>query len=143
MLCLLQLFLSLVAGFFRSRRDLLMENLALRQQLTILKPQHPHPRVAVSDKLVWLILRRLWYGLSQLAERPHTTLQKASRRHSTASMTNSDRFHTGGGNLFLSRIVSYPKHSWIIPSLFPSAAICFSTDIDENQLKWSDNRKSS
>jgi putative transposase len=45
---------------FRSRRDLLLENLALRQQLVGLKQRYPRPRVSTFDKLFWLILRRLW-----------------------------------------------------------------------------------
>jgi transposase InsO family protein len=43
-----------------SRRDLLSENLALRQQLAVLKRKHPQPRLAASDKLFWVVLRRLW-----------------------------------------------------------------------------------
>jgi putative transposase len=46
--------------FFRSRRDLLLENLALRQQLAVLKRRRSHPHVAVTDRLFWVILRRFW-----------------------------------------------------------------------------------
>ncbi len=48
--------------FFRSRRNLMLENLALRQQLTVLSARHPHPRFAVPDRLFWVILRRFWSG---------------------------------------------------------------------------------
>ena len=37
MLCLLRLLPALVSRLFRSRHDLLLENLALRQQLAVLK----------------------------------------------------------------------------------------------------------
>ena len=37
-----------------------LENLALRQQLDVLKPRYPRPQVSTSDKLFWVILRRLW-----------------------------------------------------------------------------------
>jgi hypothetical protein len=47
---------------FSSRRDLILENLALRQQLGVLKRKHPQPRLAASDRLFWVILRRLWSG---------------------------------------------------------------------------------
>jgi putative transposase len=60
MLCLLRLLLVLVTRFSCSRRDLLLENLALRQQLITLKRKHPRSRVAVSDKLFWVLLRRFW-----------------------------------------------------------------------------------
>jgi transposase InsO family protein len=45
-----------------SRRDLLLENLALRQQLVVLRQKHPQPRFAAPDKLFWVILRRIWSG---------------------------------------------------------------------------------
>src|SRR5271169_1295702 len=60
MLCLLRLLPVPVIGFFRSRRDLLLENFALRQQLAVLKRRHSHPRLAVTDRLFWVILRRFW-----------------------------------------------------------------------------------
>jgi putative transposase len=55
----------LATRFFRSRRDLLLENLALRQQLAVLKVRHPQPRFAASDKLFWVMLCRLWPGWKQ------------------------------------------------------------------------------
>jgi transposase InsO family protein len=60
MLRLPRLLAVLATRFFRSRRDLLLENLALRQQLAVLKQKHPQPRFAVPDKLFWVIVRRLW-----------------------------------------------------------------------------------
>jgi hypothetical protein len=60
MLCLVKLLPVPVIVFFRSRRDLLLENFALRQQLAVLKRRDPRPRLAVSDRLFWVILRRFW-----------------------------------------------------------------------------------
>jgi hypothetical protein len=60
MLRLLRLLFVLVARCFHSRRDLLLENLALRQQLGVLKGRHPQIRFAVPDKAFWLALRRFW-----------------------------------------------------------------------------------
>lgn len=60
MLRSLKLLFVLLFQSARSRRDLLLENLALRQQLAVLKQRHPQPRFAAPDKLFWLILRRLW-----------------------------------------------------------------------------------
>jgi hypothetical protein len=62
---LLSLSSVLATRFFRSRRDLLLENVALRQQLAVLKVRHPQPRFAASDKLFWVILCRLWPGWKQ------------------------------------------------------------------------------
>src|SRR5580700_1824943 len=65
MLRLVKLLLVPVIRFFSSRRDLLLENLALRQQLGVLKRRHSHPRLAVTDRVFWVILRRFWYGWRQ------------------------------------------------------------------------------
>jgi putative transposase len=62
---LLSLLSVLATRFYRSRRDLLLENLALRQQLAVLKVRYRQPRFAASDKLFWVILRRLWPGWKQ------------------------------------------------------------------------------
>jgi hypothetical protein len=47
---------------FRTRRNLLLENLVLRQQLTELKRKRPRPRIAALDKLFWVLARRFWSG---------------------------------------------------------------------------------
>ena len=39
-----------VTRFFRSRQNLLLENLALRQQITVLKRRHPRPKLSPLDK---------------------------------------------------------------------------------------------
>ena len=62
MLRSLKLLFVLLVWSIRSRRDLLLENLALRQQLGMLKQKHPQPRFAAPDKLFWVVLRRLWPG---------------------------------------------------------------------------------
>ena len=62
MLRSLKLLLVLLVRSVRSHRDLLLENLALRQQLAVLKQRHPQPRFAASDKLFWGTLRRFWPG---------------------------------------------------------------------------------
>ena len=53
-----------LAGVFRSRRRLVLENLALRQQLTVLKRRRPRPILGLFDKL-WVIARRIWSGWKQ------------------------------------------------------------------------------
>jgi putative transposase len=46
----LRLMAVLSTRLFRSRRDLLLENLALRQQLSVFKRKRPQPRLVPSDK---------------------------------------------------------------------------------------------
>ena len=58
----LRLILVLYSRFFHSRRDLLLENLALRQQLGVLQRRRPQLRFGISDKFFWVILGRLWPG---------------------------------------------------------------------------------
>jgi putative transposase len=49
----------------RARRSLLLENLAPRQQLAVLKRRHPRPRLDLLDKLFWVAIRRFWFGWQQ------------------------------------------------------------------------------
>src|ERR1035441_9957440 len=62
MIVWLRHFLSWVVSAFRSREDLILENLALRQQLLALYSQRPRRRLTASHKLFWVVLRRLWAG---------------------------------------------------------------------------------
>jgi len=43
---------------FKSRRQLLLENLALRQQVTMLRKSVKRPRATVADKLFWILFSR-------------------------------------------------------------------------------------
>ena len=65
MLNALELLLVSMVRSFRSRRNLLLENLALRQQLAVLKRKYPRPRPALFDKLFWVLARRFWSGWKQ------------------------------------------------------------------------------
>src|SRR3984885_1948032 len=57
--------LGTLVRFSRARRTRLLENLALRQQLAVLKRRHPRPRLDLLDKLFWVAVRRLWSGWQQ------------------------------------------------------------------------------
>jgi hypothetical protein len=59
---MLRLFFLLVIRSVRSRHDLLLDNLALRQQLAVLARRRPQPKFSQSDRLFWIALRRLWPG---------------------------------------------------------------------------------
>jgi hypothetical protein len=52
--------LSHLSAFFRSRYNLALEILALRQQLGVLKRKRPHPRLRIQDRIFWTLFRRLW-----------------------------------------------------------------------------------
>ena len=44
----------------RCRYDLATENLALRQQLAVMKYQCPRPRLTDTDRFFWVLLSRIW-----------------------------------------------------------------------------------
>ena len=54
--------LGWLIGAFRSRQDLVLENLALRQQLLTLHAQRPRRRFTTPQKLFWVLLRNGWAG---------------------------------------------------------------------------------
>lgn len=54
-----------ILNLFRSRQDLILENLALRQQLLALHTKRPRGRLATVHKLFWIALRRVWSGWKQ------------------------------------------------------------------------------
>jgi putative transposase len=67
-------FILLIATFvhslFRSKRQLVVENLALRQQVVMLRKSVKKPRPSVADKLFWIMFsryvdgwRKILYGL--------------------------------------------------------------------------------
>jgi transposase InsO family protein len=59
-------FLLFLTAFFTSsfkeRRDLALENLALRQQLAVLKQERKRPAIKNRDRLFWVWLSRIWRG---------------------------------------------------------------------------------
>ena len=62
MLDLFWLGFGALARLFRRRGSLVLENLALRQQLAVLKRRHPRPHLGLLDKLFWVAARRFWSG---------------------------------------------------------------------------------
>src|SRR5207237_8883101 len=54
---------GMLVRFFRERRSLLLENLALRQQRVALKRRHPRPSLGLFDKLFWVIALWIWSAL--------------------------------------------------------------------------------
>ncbi|MCU1224360.1 MAG: transposase, partial [Edaphobacter sp.] len=71
------LWFGLLDRSLRSRRRLLVENLALRQQLTVLKHKHPKPRLGMVDKLFWVLASRFWsdWKKSLLVVTPETVVR--------------------------------------------------------------------
>ncbi len=56
----MNLLLSFLSAFFRSRYHIGLEILSPRQQLGVLKRKHPRPQFRVQNRFFWILLRRLW-----------------------------------------------------------------------------------
>lgn len=71
------LWFGAIVRLFRSRQDLLVENLALRQQLSVFKRRNRRPKLAVLDKLFWVLARRFWsdWKKSLLVVTPETVVR--------------------------------------------------------------------
>jgi hypothetical protein len=61
----------------RTQRALVLENLALRHQLAVLRRSTPRPRLRPSDRLFWILLSRLWHGWAEAVAivRPETVIR--------------------------------------------------------------------
>ena len=44
----------------QSRDELILENLALRQQLSVFRREHLRPRLSWRDRVFWVCLKRVW-----------------------------------------------------------------------------------
>lgn len=73
------------ASALRSRRELALENLALRHQLAVLQRQSKRPPLEDRDRLFWSGLRRLWpsWDKALVLVRPETVVRwhRAGFRH--------------------------------------------------------------
>src|SRR5215471_6179829 len=85
-----RLFIGTMVRLFRSQRSLLLENLALRQQLSVLKRRHPRPSLVSFERLFWVVARRVWSAWKQslLIVTPET----AVRWHRTGFLLYWGRF---------------------------------------------------
>ena len=61
---------------FKDRRDLALENLALRQQLAVFKRIHKRPLIETKDRLFWIWLSRVWmeWSASLIIVKPETVI---------------------------------------------------------------------
>ena len=57
---MLYLILNLLRDLVRPRTDLLLENMALRQQINVLRRDNPKPHFTMWDRAFWVALMRTW-----------------------------------------------------------------------------------
>src|SRR6058998_2949008 len=74
---ILRVILLLFRALFRDRSQLALENLALRQQLTILRHKTPRPRLRRAGRALWVSLARVWdqWRSALILVRPETVLR--------------------------------------------------------------------
>lgn len=77
MLRLVRLCIETRVRLFRSQRNLLVENLVLRQQLSVLKRRRLRPSLSTFDRLFWVVARRFWSGWKEslLIVTPETVIR--------------------------------------------------------------------
>ncbi len=56
----LRILVSTLRSVIRPHRELILQNLALRQQLAVFNHRYPRPRLKESDRLFWVLLSRSW-----------------------------------------------------------------------------------
>ena len=61
--------------------DLALENLAIRQQLAILKRPKKRPQIRTKDRLFWIMLCRFWSSRQEplIVAKPETVITKGKR----------------------------------------------------------------
>jgi len=59
---MLTILLNILRDHLRPRSDLPLENLALRQQINVLRRDNPKPAFRLCDRLFWIVLMRTWAG---------------------------------------------------------------------------------
>lgn len=87
------LILNYLRDLLRPRRDLMLENLALRQQILVLRRTNPKPPFSMLDRAFWVILYRKWENWRRplALVKPETVIawhRKGWRPTSTPSCSN-------------------------------------------------------
>ena len=68
--------LAYLRAFVVTRHNLALEIASLRQQLAVFKRKQPRPRMRHSDRLFWILLRRIWSPWSDvlIVVKPETVI---------------------------------------------------------------------
>ena len=77
MMSLLAFAASVFASVFKGKRALVLENLALRQQLAVYKRLQERPQLRSTDRAFWVWLSKLWdsWKTSLILVRPETVIR--------------------------------------------------------------------
>ncbi|MCH7597397.1 MAG: transposase [Planctomycetes bacterium] len=74
---LFRIVVTVFGAFVRDRSELVIENLALRQQLAVLQHKSKRPRLRKCDRVFWALLSRIWpnWRSALLLVRPDTVVR--------------------------------------------------------------------
>ena len=77
MVILLQLAVKAILSIFKTHQKLILENLALRQQLAVLNRSAKRPQLTPFDRMFWVVLSRIWSHWSEtlLIVQPETVVR--------------------------------------------------------------------
>ena len=105
---MLTLVIPFLASLFKSQRQLVLENLALRQQITMLRQSVKRPRATMADKLFWIFFSRYVDSWRQVLHDLHPdTVMRWHRQGYSSHCSTSDGYcvivavinnHTGNLN---------------------------------------------
>ena len=78
----LSIVFTIIQSVFKSKNNLLFENLALRQQLAIFQTKQAKPRIINIDRLFWIALRQVWAKWidALIIVKPETVIDWQTRR---------------------------------------------------------------
>src|SRR3989442_13002968 len=90
--------LGALRATLRTRTDLVLENLALRQQLALLRRRSKRPQFALLDRLLWVWLSNQWAGWRDALHvvRPETVIRWHRQGFRAFWTWKSRRGRTGG-----------------------------------------------
>ena len=71
---ILRLVATFLSSLFKSKRQLVLENLALKQQVAMLRQSVRRPRATPADKLFWMLFARYVDGWRDTLHALHTDL---------------------------------------------------------------------
>ncbi|MFQ5550569.1 MAG: integrase core domain-containing protein [Gemmatimonadales bacterium] len=97
-ICLLSLGMRAIKATCLSRGDLVLENLALRQQIAALQRERPRPRLNDTDRAFWVALRQSWsLWASRLIIIKSDTVAKWNRERFRRHWAKISQAHRGPG----------------------------------------------
>ncbi len=135
-----------VICWFRGRRDLALENVALRQQLMVLQRNSKRPQFTDQDRLSWVLYSKVSEGWQKvlLIARPRTILDWQKNRFKKFWTRNCRRKRPGRPRIArevreLIRTMSRVNPTWGTPRIFGELAklgssVCKST-VDQYRIR--------